>query len=239
MMAPRMTLIRNAQFVVLGSLAAVVMGAVICADTMAQGTPPAAGGSTSGQIETQRTPALQQRVPRQAPSISALQGRLIDNSSQPLGGVTISLSSTPGTCAPSQKLCGVSDADGIFRVLQVPAGNYPLTFTVPGGASFQRGNVHIGTGEVLEQIEVQLPVERATGPPSVIPRAPAEINDSLYRELSRHGINDGSIVPPMLRLSPDDMVYLPKPDRWEHVDAGLSRRYPDDSALAPMFLGHW
>ena len=231
-----MTLVRNAQFVVFGCLAAVVMGAAICADAMAQGTPPAVGGSASGQVETQRSPAIQQRVPRQVPSISALQGRLIDNSSQPLGGVTVSLSSTPVVCAPSQKLCGVSDADGIFRVLQVPAGNYPLTFTVPGGASFQRGNVHIGMGEVLS-IEVQLPVERAAGPASVIPRAPAEINDSLYRELSRHGINDGSIVPPMLRLSPDDMVYLPKPDRW-NTSMPDYRRYPDD-LRSPYVLGHW
>jgi Carboxypeptidase regulatory-like domain len=230
-----MTLIRNVQSVVRSSLTAVAMGSVICAEACAQAAPPASSVG-SGQVEMQRSPALQQRVPRQLPSISALQGRLVDNASQPLGGVTVSLSPKPGPCAPSQKLCGESDADGIFRVLQVPAGDYPLTFTVPGGASFQRGNVHIGTGEVLS-IQVQLPVERAAGPASVIPRAPAEINDSLYRELSRHAINDGSVVPPMLRLSPDDMVYLPKPDRW-NTSMPDYRRYPDD-VRSPYVLGHW
>ncbi len=231
-----MTLLRNSQSIVGACLAAFLMGPAIRAEGAAQAGTPAAGSANAGQVETQRSPALQQRVPRQPPSISALQGRLIDQSSQPLGGVTVSLLPTPGPCAPAQKLCGVSDADGIFRVLQVPAGNYPLTFTVPGGASFRRGNVRIGTGEVLS-VQVQLPIEQTPGPPSVIPRAPAEINDSYYRELSRHGINDGSIVPPMLRLSPDDMVYLPKPDRWNTAMPDY-RRYPDDPR-SPYVLGHW
>jgi hypothetical protein len=231
-----MTPIRNAQSVVFGWLAIALMG-LACAEASGQtGTPTVAGAAGTGQIEAQRSPTLQQRVPRQLPSISALQGRLIDTAGQPLGGVTISLSPAPGACAPSQRLCAVSDADGIFRALQVPAGDYPLTFTVTGGASFQRGNVHIGTGEVLS-IQVQLPVILPTGPASVIPRAPAEINDSLYRELSRHGINDGSVVPPMLRLSPDDVVYLPKPDRW-NTSMPDYRRYPNDPR-SPYVLGHW
>ena len=236
-----MTRLRGSQSIVGAWLAAFVMGAAICADAAGQAATAPKGNATAGQVETGqvqtgRSPALQQRVPRQLPAISALQGRLIDSAGQPLGGVAVSLSATPGTCAAMQKLCGVSDADGIFRVLEVPAGDYPLTFRVPGGASFQRGNVHIGTGEVLS-IQVQLPVVQTPGPPSVIPRSPAEINDSYYRELSRHGINDGAIVPPMFRLSPDDMVYLPKPDRW-NTSMPDYRRYPDDPR-SPYVLGHW
>jgi hypothetical protein len=236
-----MTLLRNPQSIVGAGLAALVMCAAIGAEAVAQTATPATAGATAGQVEagqveTGRSPALQQRVPRQLPSISALQGRLIDNAGQALGGVSVLLSSTPGGCAPGQKLCGISDADGIFRVLQVPAGDYPITFSVPGGASYQRGKVHIGTGEVLS-IQVQLPVVQTPGPPSVIPRDPVEINDSYYRELSRHGINDGSIVPPMFRLSPDDMVYLPKPDRW-NTSMPDYRRYPDDPR-SPYVLGHW
>jgi hypothetical protein len=227
-----MTKLRLSRTAACGCLAAFAIGAVGQSQTPS-GTP---AGNSPGQVETQRTPALEQRVPRQQPSISALQGRLVDSAGQPLGGVSVSLSAAPGGCAPSQKLCGASDADGIFRVLQVPAGDYPLTFTMPGGASFQREKIHIGTGEVLS-IQVQLPVSLAAGPASVIPRAPAEINDSYYRELSRHGINDGSLVPPMLRLSADDMVYLPKPDRWNTAMPDY-RRYPDD-ARSPYVLGHW
>src|SRR5271165_3429442 len=124
-MPSRMTLVRSPRSIICVSVAALAMAAAVRADGLAQAGAPAAGAASAGQVETQRSPALQQRVPRQLPSISALQGRLIDNASQPLGGVSVSLSSTPGTCTASQKLCGVSDADGIFRVLQVPAGNYP------------------------------------------------------------------------------------------------------------------
>ncbi len=191
---------------------------------------------SSAAPQVQRSPAAPQRVPRQLPSMSALQGRLIDSSGLAIGGVTVSLTSLVGPCLPPQKLCSISDADGIFRVLQVPAGDYPLTFTIAGGASFRRGNVHIGVGEVLS-VQVQLPVERTPGPASVIPRAPGEIDESSYRELSRHAINDGSTVPPMLRLSPEDMVFLPRPDRWNTAMPDY-RRYPDDPR-SQYVLGHW
>lgn len=215
-----------------GRLVAILIGTVFSIEARAQA--PSQDSSPPPQV--QRSPALQQRVPRQLPSMSALQGRLIDNSGQAIGGVTVSLIATPGACLPPQKLCGISDADGIFRVLQVPAGDYPLTFSIPGGASYRKGRVHIGVGEVLS-VQVQLPVDRTAGPASVIPRAPGEIDEPSYRELSRHAINDGSIVPPMLRLSPDDMVFLPKPDRWNTAMPDY-RRYPEDPR-SEYVLGHW
>ncbi len=229
-MAPRTTLTTKLRAVICGSLVAVPAATVLSLQADSQ----TIDGSAPTQIE--RSPALQQRVPRQSPSASALQGRLIDSSGQGMGGVIVSLTAGVTVCNSPQRLCAISDADGIFRVLRAPAGDYPLIFSIPGGASFRKPQVHIGVGEVLT-IQVQLPVERTPGPASVIPRDPADINESSYHELSRHDINDGSIVPPMLRLSPEDIVFQPKPDRW-NTSMPDYRRYPDDPR-SPYILGHW
>ncbi len=227
-----MTNTRKLRFVACGCFGAVWL-AGISPEVGAQ-----AGSASDGPISSpvQRSPALQQRIPRQLPPVSALQGQLLDGSGQGLGGAIVSLRGEIRGCPPPQPLCAVSDADGIFRVLQLPPGDYPLTLSVAGGSSYRKGQVHIGPGEVLT-IQILLPVERPAGRASVVPREPAEINESSYRELSRHGINDGAIVPPMLRLSPEDTVFQSAADRWS-IPVPEYRRYPEDSR-SPYVLGHW
>src|SRR5271163_2941400 len=113
MIVSRTKLTRKACHIPSGGFGASLIAAAFAVKAGAQATPPAPESSSPQQV--QRTPALQQRVPRQLPSMSALQGRLIDNSGQAIGGVTVSLTAVATPCNPPQRLCAVSDADGIFR----------------------------------------------------------------------------------------------------------------------------
>lgn len=139
-------------------------------------------------------------------------------------------------CAAGGPLCATTDADGIFRILTVPPGAYPLAVYQDGKPVFQGQTVRVGTGEVLT-IQVELGFDLGTGKAGVIPRNPAETNESIYRELSRRALNDGTILPPMLVLPTDRQLYAEMPDRW-NIEMPKYQRYAGD-ARSMYVLGHW
>jgi hypothetical protein len=191
----------------------------------------------SGQAEqTTRQSGPQRRVPRQMPSGSALQGRVLDRDGRPMGGLNVSLDPNRTACPAGSAMCSPTDADGIFRVLSVTPGNYPLLIFDRGQQLFSKSNLRIGPSEVVT-IQVELAVNRPPGRGSVIPHDPSESNGSVYRELSRHSLNDGMIIPPMLKLPSNEQLYAAMPDRW-NIQMPNYKRYENDPR-SMYVLGHW
>jgi hypothetical protein len=183
-----------------------------------------------------RESAPRQRVPRQLPLASALQGRVLDNSGRPAAGLVVSLDAQRSSCPLATPVCAVTDGDGIFRIRAVSAGSYPLTVYQGGQPVFSRKDVRVGASEVVT-IQIELGVSLPMGKEAVIPRNPAETNDSIYRELSRHAANDGLIVPSMQSLPTDQQLYAAMPDRW-NIQMPAYKRYANDPR-SEYVLGHW
>jgi hypothetical protein len=193
--------------------------------------------TASGQSqETVRQSGPQQRVPRQMPAFSALQGRVLDLDGRPAVGLTVSLDPQRSACPVATPACAVTDGDGIFRILSVNPGSYPISIFDQGKSIFNGKTVRIGSSEVVT-IQIELALNLPWGKQSVIPRNPAEVNESIYRELSRHSLNDGLIVPPMQSLPTDQQLYQAMPDRW-NIQMPNYKRYANDPR-SEFVLGHW
>ena len=208
--------------------------ALLCCAAEQHGMAQSPIADPQSQETHQRAP--QQRVPRQLPAVSALQGRVLDNAGRPVGGLTVSLDPQRKTCPVATPACGVTDGDGIFRILAVPPGNYPLAIYSDDQSIFSGKTVRLGTGEVVT-IQIELGISLPSGKESVIPRNPGEVNESIYRELSRHSINDGMIVPPIQSLPTDKQLYEAMPDRW-NIQMPNYKRYANDPR-SEFVLGHW
>jgi Carboxypeptidase regulatory-like domain len=211
---------------------AAALGLLLAASALAQ-QPPAANPAQATQTAQ---PAPQRRVPRQMPAASALQGRVLDRDGRPAPGLTVSLAPGPVTT--------VTDADGIFRLIGVAPGSYTLTLLSGGTSVFSGQKVVIGASEVVTA-QIELGFSLPPGPPSAIPHTPAETNASIYRELSRHALNDGTILPPLEKLPTSQQLYAAMPDRWNiqmpdgrYPKTTVYKRYAGD-ARAEYVMGHW
>ncbi|HTV14949.1 MAG TPA: carboxypeptidase-like regulatory domain-containing protein [Acidobacteriaceae bacterium] len=200
----------------------------------APGQQPQATSLPRASQSTQAAP--QRRVPRQMPAASALQGRVLDRDGRPVPGLTVSLA--PGS------MTALTDADGIFRLIGVAPGHYTLAVLEGGAAVFPAQKLAIGASEVVT-VQVELGFSLPEGPASAIPHTPAEANASIYRELSRHALNDGTIVPPLETLPTSGQLYAAMPDRWNiqmpdgrTPNAPVYKRYGGD-ARSEYVMGHW
>jgi hypothetical protein len=211
---------------------AAVLGLLLAVSALAQQASPANPGQATQTIQT----APQRRVPRQMPAASALQGRVLDRDGRPTPGLTVSLAPGP--------IAAVTDADGIFRLIGIAPGNYTLTVLQSGKSIFSGQKVVVGASEVVT-FQIELGFSLPPGPASAIPHSPAETNASLYRELSRHTVNDGTILPPLEQLPTNAQLYAEMPDRWNiQMPDGRSpntpvyKRYSGD-ARSEYVMGHW
>ena len=209
--------------------AALTSCAVAQSDSTQQSEPPI-------QVQETRQTAPAQRVPRQMAASSAFQGRILDLAGRPAVGLVVSLDPKITACPAEGPSCAITDADGIFRILSISAGSYPLSIYDRGQFVFGNTLVGIGVSEVVT-IEIDLKLDLPSGKESFIPRNPAETNESIYRELSRHSMNDGLIVPPIQSLPTDQQLYSAMPDRW-NIQMPAYKRYASDPR-SEYVLGHW
>jgi len=85
-----------------------------------------------------------------APALAQIdQGRLTGTVSDAQGAVLPGVTVT----AKSPSLMGVrtvvSEADGTYSIAALPSGEYELTFELSGFATFKRGNIKLGLGQIL------------------------------------------------------------------------------------------
>jgi hypothetical protein len=167
--------------------------------------------------------AAQQRLPGQAaPKNAALEGIVREENGRPVIGARILLRSV----ATKQQSIKISDAQGVFRFLDVPPGAYEVTITAEGFQEFRNPAIQLKAGDdfVLEAALVSAPSTNPAPPPfpqipggvSNLPSASAPTPSSTPPVVIQDGIKQEQqkTETPAEALPSSDQVFYPQPDRW-------------------------
>src|SRR6202034_4252439 len=101
-------------------------------------------------------------LPGKAPQkTGAVQGMVRDASGRPVGEATASLRNL----ATGEIRKATTNAEGVFRVLDVPAGQYELSIAGAGYETSVEGNVTIAAGDLLTR-EIKLVAAAGATPPA-------------------------------------------------------------------------
>jgi carboxypeptidase family protein len=143
-----------------------------------------------------------QQIPNQRQRRSAIQGQVTDQDGRPVPGAEIVLKA--GTREIARTL---TTADGVFRFLDLPGGEYALTVTREAYQPLTQGGLRLGASEVAS---VELKIESAAGatPPSrrIEPGPPTPYGRLPQRR--------GEPPPEATPLAPGEKVFVPVPERW-------------------------
>src|SRR5579862_4376392 len=166
--------------------------------------------------------AAQQRLPGQAaPKNAALEGIVRQENGRPVIGARILLRSI----ATDQQSVKISDAQGVFRFLEVQPGAYDVTITAEGFEEFRKTAIQLEAGDdfVLEAALVSTPSTNSAPPP--FPQIPGGVSNPPSRSAPTPPsapvvIQNGSVQgqekteTPAETLPSSDQVFYPQPDRW-------------------------
>jgi Carboxypeptidase regulatory-like domain len=167
--------------------------------------------------------AAQQRLPGQtAPKNAALEGIVRQANGLPVIGARILLRNI----ATNKQSAKISDAQGVFRFLEVPPGSYEVTIAAEGFEEFRNPAIQLKAGDdfVLEAALVSAPSTNSAPPafpqipgglsnppspsaptPSAVP--PVVIQDGIKQEQQK-------TETPAEALPSSDQVFYAQPDRW-------------------------
>ena len=176
----------------------------------------ARSGSTVPQQSTS-----QQRLPGQtSPTKAALQGVVRQLNGRPIVGARVILRNTT-TNQESEK---TSNAQGVFRFLDVFPGNYVVKIVATGFEDFTNPELHLKPGDSLV-LELSLIASPSTSPPATLPEILGGVSST-----PRASPPPPSAAPPVVMqggsaeqanqkpapesLPPSDQVFRTEPDRW-------------------------
>ena len=153
-------------------------------------------------------PALAQRIPGQSSRPAAIQGRVVDEGGRGIPAVDVELRRRSGSgralARPGMRRT-TTGADGVFRFLDLDAGDYGITLTREGYATLARDDLRI---ERSELVSVELTMRRVG---TTAPKPPPEPLPTPYGNLPRRRADAPSAS---AALPPGEKVFVPVPDRW-------------------------
>jgi hypothetical protein len=182
---------------------------------------PAFGLGASANLPQQSV--AQQRLPGQSPpNKAALQGVVRDANGKPVIGASVIMRNL----ATDQKIEKISNAQGVFRFIDVAPGDYELKIVATDFQDFSEPTVQLKSGDdlVREITLIALPSVPPTQPQ--FPQLPAvTTNPRIGSEpASSSGAPSGAVQtgdlqqtgpqPAPESLPPADQVFHPEPDRW-------------------------
>lgn len=164
-----------------------------------------------------------QRLPGQsAPKKATLQGIVRDANGKPLIGATVVLRNL----ATDQKFEKVSNAQGVFRFIDVAPGEYELKIAATGFQEFTSPALQLHPGDYLVR-EVTLIAIPSTAPPAPqFPQLPVGTTNPPTGSqpepsptVPPNAVQNGNLPQTVQRpapepLPPPDQVFHPEPDRW-------------------------
>jgi hypothetical protein len=165
----------------------------------------------------------QQRIPGQAAEKKGgLQGVLGDANKNPVIAASVVLRNL----ATGQELKKSSDAQGVFRFIDVLPGQYELSIDAPGYGKFTEDGIQVNAGSVVIR-EIKLTAIPATTAPSTsLPQVPprAAPNNAAagegppsvgYPEMKQNlGLDAGTSMPAPEPPPVSAPVFSTEPDRW-------------------------
>jgi hypothetical protein len=188
-----------------------------------------------------------QRIPRQTRGeLGAVEGLIRqageDRNSRAIAGAVVSLRHAGSGAIHAT----MANADGVFRILSLPPGEYALKIEAEGYEPFSRPSLAVAAGELV-LIEVALAPaaagvakSRVPGQPELGPALPAEppAMAASYHEWRRRPDSqpDYLLYPPPDVLVPSPDVYEELPDRW-HAGMPEYHRYAVKGEF-PYVNGH-
>jgi hypothetical protein len=162
----------------------------------------------------------QQRLPGQtAPKNAALEGIVRQENGRPVIGARILLRSI----ATNQQTEKISDAQGVFRFLEVPSGAYEVTITAEGFQEFRNTAIQLKPGDDLILEAALVSAASANPAPPLFPQIPGGISNTPSTSAPTPPpsappvvIQDGSKLEQQKQeeLPSSDEVFYPQPDRW-------------------------
>lgn len=184
-------------------------------------------GAIASDYERSWDTPPQQIAPQKKVQTGSIEGTVRDKNHRAIPGATVALTdlSTNEAC---KKCTTVANADGVFRLIDVPAARYELRVMQEGFETYSEPVGQLAAGQVID-LEVQLIPTSApppTGEPS-LPRIPVVNQPSPASEarapqaeapyssvLQRVEQPPPSEVPPSAPPPPMEKVFQPVPDRW-------------------------
>lgn len=154
--------------------------------------------------------AFAQRIPAQRARPAAIQGIVVDGSGRGVPAVNVELrrrSESGRAVAIADTRRTITGADGVFRFLDLAAGDYGITLSREGFDTLTRNDLRIARSEL---VTVELTLKRASTTPAVV-SAPVEPPTPYGNLPRRRGDAPTEPGPP---LAPGDKVFMPVPDRW-------------------------
>jgi hypothetical protein len=195
------------------------------------GIPGPARGAATTRIEASYefvSDVPQDRLPPQKKvHTGTIEGIVRDKNRRPIPGATVIVKDL-ATNEVCKKCTAIANADGVFRLIDIPATRYELKVTQEGFEPSIATSLQLAPGQVVDldivltatsapsaaapQRVPQMPEVRQPGPPSEAPAQPAEAPYS--------GVIQRAEQPPPPQLPspesppPMEKVFQPLPDRW-------------------------
>ena len=170
-----------------------------------------------------RQSVAQQRLPGQrAPQRAALQGLVRGANGRAVVGATVILRNLTS----GQSFDKISNAQGVFRFIDILPGNYDLHVAATGFKDFTNSDVQLKSGDnlVCEVTLIAIPAGAATqrqfpqlpagvtNPPE--PAQPAPSSNAPTNALRNGNLEHPGQTAPAESLAPASRVFQPEPDRW-------------------------
>ena len=159
---------------------------------------------------TMAAPALAQRIPGQTTRSASVQGVVRSDDGRAIANAQVTLQERAASgrpvAFPDPRRIATS-AEGIFRFLDLPAGEYSISITAEGFEPLTRTDLRVGRSELVTTGLVLKRIARAepSAPPAILePTAPSQIPTRPRPEVWGEP----------RELAPGDKVFMRIPDRW-------------------------
>lgn len=151
-----------------------------------------------------------QQIPGQSSRAASIQGIVRSDDGRPIPGVQVELRQRAASGRPvafPDPRRTTTTADGIFRFLDLPAGEYTIALTAAGFEPLSHSDLRIRRSEL---VTTELVMRRVGAPPAAKPVQPepqVRPSQSVIRPRPDAG---GDPVP----VAPNEKVFMRIPDRW-------------------------
>lgn len=202
--------------------------------------------------------AAQQRITQQQSKpvqTGAIEGVVSSPDGKGVGAAKITLHNL----ATGQIIEKTTTGDGVFRLIDLPAGSYELRIHADDYEDYAEPKIQLAATQVLDRLIHLKPtvtsqanlkhipeVPQVTVPEAPAPEVPTPTSPTYPGVLSTVGLGLPSLPPPAPPLPPADEVFHPEPDRWnvampdwDRYGVGGERPYVNSRRFDPYDRNKW